>query len=190
MSTVYYSAKNAFSSILEDISQRVQKDHAIYGTGSTILSIITDSRGERPNCSTKGPILESDLISSVTGRDGAYQGRNYTLVEAENYSELLQNATRDDLYLFTSLANPNILNDEAVRASFYDRLSAIQKNEIIESVFAKESTDELRQTHSSETAKFDDLFGLVEGAVEVPQHHAFYAKGHEEAPAVQPTEEQ
>ena len=189
MSTVYFSAKDAFSSVLEDKRDRCERDWAIYGTGSYSLSIITDSRGQRPDCSTKGPILESDTMSGMTGRDGAYKGRNYTLVESKDYSELLKNATSDDLYLFTCLANPNILNNEAVRTSFYDRLAGIQREERVESVLSHGSADDLTQAHAEETAQFDELFGLVEGAVEIPQYHAFYPKGHVETPAVQPVEE-
>ena len=49
--------------------------------------------------------------------------------------------------------------------------------------------------HPLKAAKTDftpqsTLKGLVEGAVEVPQHHAFYPKGHVVTPVVQPVEGQ
>ena len=190
MSKVYFSAKDAFSKILDDTKERVEKDCAIYDAENLSLSIVTDSRGKRPACSPKGPILESEFRSGVTLRDWIFKGRDYTLVEAENYSDLLNNATRDDLYLFASLANPNILNDEVVKNSFYDRLEKIQMADIVVVANKHEAIEELAKTHSAENTRFDEFFSLVEGAVEVSQKNAFYACGHEENPTIQPEQSQ
>ncbi len=181
MPRVYNSAKTAFSTVLEDNKNRVENDMAIYGPGSTKLTIITDNRGERPNCSKKGPISESDVLEGTTGNGiNSFEGRNYTLTQSDNYTQLLKSATKDDLYLFATLANPTILNDESVKTSFYDRLSGVQSIEIAKVLNDKDSCDKLLKEQADEKAQFEEFFGLVEGAVMAPQKDTFYPKGHDQ----------
>lgn len=185
MSMVYYSAKDAFSSILEETRERVENDKVIYGPGNCTLRIITDERGERPVCSPDGPIRESEVEIGQTGRDGVYHGRSYTVGGSMPYPDMLENATRDDLYLFASLANPRVLNYETVKEAFYTRLESIQKSERIEDIVSHKSNEDLSQVHSSETEHFDEFFGLIEGAVQGSRFDTFYPKGHIETPPVQ-----
>ena len=145
MSTVYYSAKDAFETILDDVRWRAEKGWAIYGTGSSQLAIITKGNGTRPDCSQNGPISESEEELSRTGRDGAIIDRRYRLADGI-YSELLKNATKDDLYLFMSLANPNTLNSSEVHDAFFDRWEQIKKDEEVSEGFDKNMALENQET--------------------------------------------
>lgn len=179
MSIVYFSAKNAFEERLKDITSAVSNPSgkaAIYGTGTRNLSIIVNDNGIRPVCSS-GLINESEETDGLTIRDGNVKIRSYNVNE-NNILESMKNATRDELDLFISLADPNTLNNLQIQSSFFGRLHEIQQQDIFNAAVQNKSDEGLEALHMEETVQYADFYLKLEGAVEVPEHHAFYPQGY------------
>lgn len=189
MNEVCYSAKNAFKRRFDETQSacsRADHQHAIYGTADYTQSIMVNQKGIRPNCSS-GLIIESEEKEGLTGRDGKFLRREYSLTPV-GIEYKMQDATRDELDLFLVLANPKILNNEAIQTSFFDRLSTIQKEESVQKVLEHTSDAALREQHNEETEQYSEFFGLFQGAVENPSHRAFYPKGYTPETQVLPEE--
>jgi len=179
MSTVYFSAKHAFDERLKDVTAAASSDNkkvAIYGTGTQKLEVIVKDKGVRPDC-VSGLINESSETDAFTMRDGDVKVRSYKVNE-ENIIENMGNATRDELNLFMSLANPKILNDRDVQSSFFDRVSKIQERDFFEAAVGHRSSEGLEEAHMEETAGYTEFYSKVQGAVEVPEYHVFYPQGY------------
>lgn len=180
MNEVCYSAKDAFEKRfiqVQSASSTKGHEHAIYGTENIKQSVMVNKKGFRPNCSS-GLIYESEELEGLTGRDGQFVRREYTLSNV-GIAEKMQEATRDELNMFLVLANPNVLNDEENQKAFFDRLTAIQKEENIQSVLGHKSSSELSEKQEEEVEKYNKFFEMNKGAVEDPTIKAFFPAGYE-----------
>ena len=180
MNEVCFSAKDAFEkrfSQVESALNRKDHGHAIYGTENINQSIMVNKRGFRPKC-TSGLIYESEELEGLTGRDGEFLRREYCLSNI-GVADKLQQATRDELNLFCVVADPNVLNNEENQQAFFDRLSTVQKEESIQNVLSHRSSSALTEQHSEELNKYEQFFGMFQGAVENPTSKAFFPKGYE-----------
>ena len=175
MSTVYCSVSQALDETYRDIKQRVEKNWAVYGTASFHQTLITEDIGVRPVIS--GEVVEEGELREInTGVYGyGRKGHNYSVKEDLKLEDF-GSATKDELYLFVTMAHPSVLKDENLKRVIGDRLKDVYQEEL-SGVGVNEA--ETKQQQQEDMEKVMYIYDTISKAVKGSGHEVYYAEGYQ-----------
>lgn len=175
MSTVYCSVSQALDETYKDIKQRTEKNHAIYGTSCFHQTLITEDIGVRPVIS--GKVVEEEELREInTGTYGyGRKGHNYRVKENLRLEDF-NSATKDELYLFITMAHPSVLKDENLKRVIGDRLKVVYQEEL--SVVGVNEA-ETKQQQQEDMEKVMYIYDSVSKAVKGRGYEVYYAEGYQ-----------
>lgn len=176
MNMVCTSASEVLFNKYEDINERLAKGWAIYGTASFSQTIIVDEGiGTRPVLS--GEIIkESDILINTRAYGENKKGYSYTVNTQNLTPDCFSRATKDDLFIFVSIAHPDVLKNEIIEEAVAKRLFEIYQEELKN---AGDNKADVKKRQEKELDVFMKIFGAIKNAVKDSGYEIYYGEGHQ-----------
>ena len=183
MANVYCSVAETLAKRSDDIMFRTQNNFAIYGTADFSQVLITQKGiGVRPTLS--GDLIDEKGPSKIsTGKYGDAEGYYYSINKDGLTKEALDVATKDDLYLYVTMAPPSVLKSERLKSLIFERLSKVYEEEL---AGAGENAEEVKKQQEADKEKVMHICDSVGKAVKGPGYEIYYAEGYQPEEENQP----
>ena len=174
MNDVCCSVSEVLKLCYEDMRKRLEnteRDLKIYGCSNFIQRIITEKQlGVRPVLS--GNIISEsapEIINTSFYGNGRY-GHIYRIKDDVRLG-LLKYATKDDLYLFVTMANPEILKDEKLKSTLLNRLTEVHEQELSA---AGENAAQVEKQLKIDRRQFEFILNELSAAIQPPHDPKSY----------------